>query len=105
MAPINEEEASPSALGPLVAMLARGVLIVHAALLVAQPFIAGTMLDGRSAGAQAWHVNVGMALPTLGFVQIIVTLFAWRVSQWPQGAFTGSIALWLLNSPSSSSAT
>lgn len=80
----------------LLEAIARCVLIVHAALLVAQPFIAGTMLDGRSADAQAWHLNIGMALPTIGFVQIIVTLLAWRLARWPQGAFTGSIAVWVL---------
>lgn len=80
----------------LLGAIARWILIVHAALLVAQPFIAGTMLDGRSADAQAWHLNIGMALPTIGFAQIVVTLLAWRLARWPQGAFTGSIAVWVL---------
>lgn len=96
MAPTNEGTPPPSALRPFVAMLARWLLFVHAALLVAQPFIAGTMLDGRSPDAQAWHLNIGMTLPTIGFVQVLVTLLAWRVSGWPLGAFTSSIAVWLL---------
>ena len=96
MAPTNEGTTSPPALRPLVAMFARSILIVHAALLVAQPFIAGAMLDGRSADAQAWHLNIGMTLPIIGFVQIIGTLLAWRISRWPQGAFMGSIGVWML---------
>ncbi len=96
MAATDDTAARPNGTRRLLEALARWVLIVHAALLVAQPFIAGTMLDGRSADAQAWHLNIGMALPTIGFVQIIVTLLAWRLAHWPQGAFTGSIAVWVL---------
>lgn len=96
MAATDDTAARPSGARRLLGTLARWVLIMHAALLVAQPFIAGTMLDGRSADAQAWHLNIGMALPTIGFVQIIVTLLAWRLARWPQGAFTGSIAVWVL---------
>ncbi len=96
MAATDDTAARPSRARRLLGALARWVLIVHAALLVAQPFIAGTMLDGRSADAQAWHLNIGMALPAIGFVQIIVTLLAWRLARWPQGAFTGSIAVWVL---------
>ncbi len=96
MAATDDPAARPHVSRRLLGAIARWVLIVHAALLVVQPFIAGTMLDGRSADAQAWHLNIGMALPTIGFVQILVTLFAWRLTRWPQGAFTGSIALWIL---------
>lgn len=96
MAAIDDTATRPPLVLRMRWALARWVLIVHAALLVAQPFIAGTMLDGRSADAQAWHLNIGMALPAIGFVQIIVTLLAWRLARWPQGAFTGSIAVWVL---------
>ncbi len=96
MAPTNDTAARPSGPQQLLRAIVRWVLIVHAALLVVQPFIAGTMLDGRSAGAQAWHLNIGMALPAIGFLQIVVTLLAWRLARGPQGAFTGSIAVWLL---------
>lgn len=79
-----------------LAYVARWVIIVHAALIVAQPFIAGVMLDGASAVAQAWHLNLGMFLVTFGFVQVAATALAWKFSGWPQNAFTGSIAIWVL---------
>lgn len=96
MAATDDSAARQRGTRRLLGAIARWALIVHAALLVAQPFIAGTMLDGRSADAQTWHLNIGMALPTIGFVQIVVTLLAWRLARWPQGAFTGSIAVWVL---------
>lgn len=96
MAATDNTHARLSGTQRLISEIARWTLLVHAALLAAQPFIAGTMLDGRSSDAQAWHLNIGMTLPTIGFVQIIVTLLAWRLARWPQGAFTGSIAVWVL---------
>lgn len=91
-----EATAKPSGAARSIAFATRWILIVHAALLVAQPFIAGSLLDGMSPVAQAWHLNIGMFLASFGFVQVIATALAWKVAGWPQNAFAGSIAIWVL---------
>lgn len=87
---------SQPAKAPLLSTITRWVLIVHAALIIAQPFVAGAMLDGSSPAAHAWHLNIGMFLTTFGFVQVVITAIAWKWAGWPQNAFSGSIAIWFL---------
>ncbi|MFC5338821.1 hypothetical protein [Leucobacter denitrificans] len=78
----------------VVAAVTRWFLIVHAALLIAQPILAGAMLDAMSPAPQQMHRMVAMTLTGVGLVQILMTWWAWKgKSQWPKAAFTGSIAL------------
>lgn len=90
--------AAPAAPGGRVtAAIARWTLIVHVGLLAAQPFLAGAMLDAMSATAQTLHRDVAMALVSVGLVQVIITLIAWRgAAGWPRDAFWASLAMWII---------
>lgn len=90
--PIYQESS-----GAVTAVIARWTLIVHVALLAAQPFLAGAMLDAMSADAQLWHRNVAMSLVTVGLVQVFATLAAWKgAAAWPRDAFWASLAMWVI---------
>lgn len=93
-APSRTDSRGP---GRITAALTRWTLIVHAALIAAQPFLAGAMLDAMSANAQLWHRNTAMAIVTVGLVQLVLTLVAWRgKAHWPADAFWVSLAMWIL---------
>lgn len=80
---------------PVLSATTRSVLIVHAALLAAQPFLAGAMLDAMSAMPQTMHNMVAMTIVAVGLVQIGLTWWAWKgKASWPREALVGSLMLW-----------
>lgn len=92
--PGDERSAALLTREPLIAVLTRWTLIVHAALLAAQPFLAGAMLDAMSPTPQLAHKYVAMALVAVAIVQVLLTLATWKGrAGWPKAAFTTSAAL------------
>ncbi|MFF8818476.1 MULTISPECIES: hypothetical protein [Leucobacter] len=80
--------------GRAVAAVARWTLILHAALLAAQPFLAGAMLDAMSPSPQTMHRIVAMTVVAIAIVQVFVTLAAWKGrAGWPRDAFHLSLML------------
>lgn len=93
----TESHATRSARGRGTAAATRWTLILHLALLAAQPFLAGAMLDAMSPGAQTMHRDVAMALVVVGFLQSILTLVAWKgAAAWPRDAFWASLSMWII---------
>lgn len=93
----ESERADTVRRSPVASAIARWILIVHVALLAAQPILAGAMLDAMSPEPQTMHRMVAMTVLGLGFVQIFVMLWVWKgAAGWPRVAFTGSIVLWAL---------
>lgn len=81
----------------LSAVIARWVILIHAALLAAQPFLAGALLDAMSPTPQIMHRMVAMTIVSVGFVQIFAARAAWKGrAGWAKSVYTGSIMLWLL---------
>lgn len=77
-----------------VAVIARWILILHAALLAAQPFLAGAMLDAMSPNPQTMHRMVAMTVVAVAIVQVFVMLAAWKgKAGWPRDAFNLSLLL------------
>ena len=86
----------PGGANTVLSTLTRWVLVLHAALLAAQPFLAGAMLDAMSPEPQTMHRMVAMTVVTVGLAQVLLTLAAWKGrSAWPQRAFLGSLVLWI----------
>lgn len=80
--------------GGAVAALTRWTLILHAALLAAQPFLAGAMLDAMSPSPQTMHRMVAMTVVAVAIVQVLLTLAAWKGrARWPRDAFNLSLLL------------
>ncbi|MCS3427501.1 hypothetical protein [Leucobacter aridicollis] len=80
--------------GGAVAALTRWTLILHAALLAAQPFLAGAMLDAMSPNPQTMHRMVAMTVVAVAIVQVLLTLAAWKGrAGWPRDAFNLSLLL------------
>lgn len=90
--------AGPAATrGSLAATIARTVFYLHAALLAAQPFLAGALLDAMSPAPQVMHRMVAMTIVSVALIQIFAALAAVKGrSRWARGAYTGSIALCLI---------
>ena len=89
--------ATPSpAREPLLAPITRWTIIVHAALLAAQPFLAGAMLDAMSPTPQLAHKYIAMTLVAVSAVQVLLALAAWKgKASWPKAVFTVSTALFV----------
>lgn len=88
--------ATPKSSAPKTVLsgITRWILIVHAALLAAQPILAGAMLDAMSPEPQTMHRMIAMTILSLSIVQVCVVFAAWRgKSAWPKAAFTGSAVL------------
>ena len=82
---------------PRFAGVARSIFLLHAALLAAQPILAGALLDAMSPMPQQMHRFVAMTLVAVGFVQIFIARAAWKGrAAWAKTAYTGSVALWLI---------
>ena len=97
MATTEPSNTATSAAARTLGTVTRAVLVVHAALLAAQPFLAGAMLDAMSATPQTMHNYVAMTVVALGIVQIGLTWWAWKgKAAWPREAFFGSLVLWVL---------
>lgn len=65
-----------------IRILFSGVLGMHAALVVAQPFLAGMFLSGLVDAIQV-HGIIGSTLPALGLLQIIAAVLLWRPGRGP----------------------
>lgn len=97
MASTNPQATGAGTGGRVADAIARWTLIVHVALLAAQPFLAGAMLDAMSATAQTLHRDVAMSLVTVGLVQVVITLITWRGrAGWSRDAFWASLAMWII---------
>jgi hypothetical protein len=55
----------------------RIVLVLHAALVVMQPIMAGYYLSGE-ADAMDWHSPIGSSLWMLSMIQFVVAMLYWR---------------------------
>lgn len=78
----------------MLSRLTRWVFIAHAALLAAQPFLAGAMLDAMSPEPQNMHRMVAMGIVAVALVQLLLALVLWKgKAGWPKAAFTGSAGL------------
>ncbi|KUF06439.1 hypothetical protein [Leucobacter sp. G161] len=83
--------------GTAAAAITRWVLILHAALLAAQPFLAGAMLDAMSPDPQTMHRMVAMTVVTVSIVQIVMALIVWKgQAAWPRDLVNWSLILCLL---------
>lgn len=83
--------------GVVAATITRWVLIVHAALLAAQPFLAGAMLDAMSPDPQTMHRMVAMTVVTVGLIQIVMALIVWKgAAGWSRDLLNMSLILWVL---------
>ncbi len=83
--------------GTAAAAITRWVLILHAALLAAQPFLAGAMLDAMSPDPQTMHRMVAMTVVTVSIVQIVMALIVWKgQAAWPRDLLNWSLILCLL---------
>lgn len=83
--------------GSVAALITRWVLILHAALLAAQPFLAGAMLDAMSPDPQTMHRMVAMTVVTVGLVQIVMAIVVWKGrAAWPRDLLNLSLILWVL---------
>lgn len=83
--------------GTVAAAITRWVLIVHAALLAAQPFLAGAMLDAMSPDPQTMHRMVAMTVVTVGLIQIGMALVVWKgAAGWSRELVGWSLVLWAL---------
>ena len=60
-----------------IRILFSGVLGVHAALVVAQPFLAGMFLSGLVDAIRV-HAIIGSTLPALGLLQVAAAWVLWR---------------------------
>jgi hypothetical protein len=69
----------------------RVVLVVHAALVVMQPIMAGYYLSGE-ADAMDWHSPIGSSLWMWSMIQFVVAMLYWRPGGgrlWPALATVG----------------
>lgn len=60
-----------------IRILFSGVLGMHAAMVVTQPFLAGMFLSGLVDAIQV-HGIIGSALPAVGLLQIVTAVLLWR---------------------------
>jgi hypothetical protein len=78
--------------GPKVSLaFLRIVLVVHAALVVMQPIMAGYYLSGE-ADAMDWHSPIGSSLWMWSMIQFVVAMLYWRPGGgrlWPALATVG----------------
>lgn len=83
--------------GAVAATITRWVLILHAALLAAQPFLAGAMLDAMSPDPQTMHRMVAMTVVTVGLIQIVMALIVWKgKAGWPRDLLNWTLILFVL---------
>lgn len=81
----------------VLSITTRWVLVLHTALLAAQPFLAGAMLDAMSPEPQTMHRMVAMTLVAVSIVQVVLTLVLWKGrAAWPKEVFQWSAVLLVL---------
>ena len=79
---------------PTAARPLRAVVLLHAALILAQAAFAGQFLAGDSAWVRVHELNAGI-IHLVAFVQLVVAILVWRPGRGPGWPALASLALLL----------
>jgi hypothetical protein len=85
----EQERPMPTAARPL-----RAVVLLHAALILAQAGFAGQFLAGDAAWVRVHELNAGI-IHLVAFVQLVVAMLVWRPGRGPGWPALASLALLL----------
>jgi hypothetical protein len=83
----EQERPMPTAARPL-----RAVVLLHAALILAQAGFAGQFLAGDAAWVRVHELNAGI-IHLVAFVQLVVAILVWRPGRGPGWPALASLAL------------